>query len=66
MRATAPAGSAEFEGHVAWSGELGYGVRDPEGTQAEIDAASSHDDSAHDDSAHDGGSHDDSHGHGGH
>jgi len=30
MRATAPSGSAAFEGRVAWSGELGYGVRDPE------------------------------------
>jgi NADH-quinone oxidoreductase subunit I len=60
MRATAPAGSAEFEGQVAWSGELGYGVREPEGTQAEIDAASTTpggDPHAHDDTAH---------GHGGH
>jgi len=30
MRATSPSGSAAFEGHVAWAGELGYGVRDPE------------------------------------
>jgi NADH-quinone oxidoreductase subunit I len=30
MRATAPAGNAEFEGKVAWAGELGYGVREPE------------------------------------
>ena len=30
MRATAPSGSAEFEGLVAWAGELGYGVREPE------------------------------------
>lgn len=27
MRATAPAGNAEFAGQVGWSGELGYGVR---------------------------------------
>ena len=27
MRATAPAGSADYEGKIAWSGELGYGVR---------------------------------------
>ena len=27
MRATAPSGDAAFEGEVAWSGELGYGVR---------------------------------------
>jgi NADH-quinone oxidoreductase subunit I len=30
MRATAPAGNAAYEGVVAWSGELGYGVREPE------------------------------------
>jgi NADH-quinone oxidoreductase subunit I len=30
MRATSPSGSAEFEGLVAWAGELGYGVREPE------------------------------------
>jgi NADH-quinone oxidoreductase subunit I len=36
MRATAPAGDADFEGVVAWSGELGYGVRPPEqGQRAE-------------------------------
>src|SRR5690606_4779001 len=36
MRATAPAGDADHEGRVAWSGELGYGVRAPEpGQQAE-------------------------------
>jgi NADH-quinone oxidoreductase subunit I len=30
MRATSPQGSAEFEGIVAWAGELGYGIRAPE------------------------------------
>jgi NADH-quinone oxidoreductase subunit I len=30
MRATAPSGAAAHEAHVAWSGELGYGVRAPE------------------------------------
>jgi NADH-quinone oxidoreductase subunit I len=30
MRATAANGSAEYEGRVSWSGELGYGVRAPE------------------------------------
>ena len=30
-----PSGDAAFEGRVAWSGELGYGVRDPEAGQAE-------------------------------
>jgi NADH-quinone oxidoreductase subunit I len=38
MRATSPAGDAEFEGRVAWSGELGYGVREPEPAQYETDA----------------------------
>jgi NADH-quinone oxidoreductase subunit I len=34
MRATAPSGAAEFEGIVAWAGELGYGQRAPEQGQA--------------------------------
>ena len=34
MRATSPSGSAEYEGEVQWSGELGYGVRAPEGGQS--------------------------------
>ncbi len=34
MRATSPSGSAAFEGEVQWSGELGYGVRAPEGGQS--------------------------------
>jgi NADH-quinone oxidoreductase subunit I len=34
MRATAPSGDAAFEGRVQWSGELGYGVRAPEGGQS--------------------------------
>jgi NADH-quinone oxidoreductase subunit I len=38
MRATAPSGAAELEGRVAWSGELGYGMRSPEPAQPEIDA----------------------------
>ena len=33
MRATAPSGNADYEGIVAWSGELGYGVRAPEAGQ---------------------------------
>jgi NADH-quinone oxidoreductase subunit I len=52
MRATAPSGAAEFEGIVAWAGELGYGVRSPEGGQpaevAEAEAAAhGHDDHGH-------------------
>ena len=34
MRATSPSGSADYEGEVQWSGELGYGVRVPEGGQS--------------------------------
>ncbi len=34
MRATSPSGSADYEGRVAWSGELGYGVRPPEQGQS--------------------------------
>ncbi len=30
MRATSPSGARQFEGVVAWSGELGYGIRAPE------------------------------------
>jgi NADH-quinone oxidoreductase subunit I len=33
MRATSPAGDASFEGHVAWSGDLGFGVRAAEAGQ---------------------------------
>ena len=38
MRATAPSGAAAIEGQVAWSGELGYGVRAPEADQATKDS----------------------------
>src|SRR5271170_5964381 len=34
MRATAPSGSAAYEGEVQWAGELGYGIRVPEGGQS--------------------------------
>jgi NADH-quinone oxidoreductase subunit I len=34
MRATSPSGAAAYEGEVQWSGELGYGVRPPEGGQS--------------------------------
>jgi NADH-quinone oxidoreductase subunit I len=36
MRATAPNGDATFEGRVAWAGELGYGVREPEHGQTQL------------------------------
>ncbi|HUS62004.1 MAG TPA: NADH-quinone oxidoreductase subunit NuoI [Acidimicrobiales bacterium] len=35
MRATSPGGDASFEGRVLWSGELGYGVREPEAGQSD-------------------------------
>jgi NADH-quinone oxidoreductase subunit I len=73
MRATSPSGSAEYEGVVAWSGELGYGVRPPEQGQRAPEAAPAPDDDpahdghghGHDEHGHDGHGHDD-HGHGGH
>ncbi|MCY3890335.1 MAG: NADH-quinone oxidoreductase subunit NuoI [bacterium] len=34
VRATSPSGMAAYEGKVAWSGELGYGIRSPERGQA--------------------------------
>ncbi|HXH57640.1 NADH-quinone oxidoreductase subunit NuoI [Iamia sp.] len=34
MRATSSSGDASYEGRVAWSGELGFGVRDPERGQS--------------------------------
>jgi NADH-quinone oxidoreductase subunit I len=35
VRATASSGAAEYEGRVAWSAELGWGVRAPEPGQAD-------------------------------
>ena len=35
MRATSPAGDASFEGVVQWTGDLGVGVRAPEGGQSD-------------------------------
>jgi NADH-quinone oxidoreductase subunit I len=60
MRATAPSGDASFEDRVAWSGELGVGVRPGEGDQAERDRGSAPTTSGHDDHGHDGT---DGHGH---
>jgi NADH-quinone oxidoreductase subunit I len=39
VRATASSGSAEHEGQVAWSGELGFGVKPPEQGQAADESA---------------------------
>ena len=62
VRATSPSGAAEYVGRVAWSGELGFGVRASEGGQrAEAEAAGAAEDAGH-------GAHDphDSHDGGGH
>jgi NADH-quinone oxidoreductase subunit I len=57
VRATAPGGDADYEGRVAWSGELGFGVKAPELGQTAV--ADEPDADRHDD-------HDDhGHGHGG-
>ena len=71
MRATSPGGSADYQNSVAWSGELGYGVRPAEVGQAVVAAeiqdvvVAGHDDHGHDDPGHDDHGHDD-HGHDGH
>lgn len=52
MRATAPAGNPDYQGRAHWSGELGYGVRDPElGQRAPSDEAVDDDASGDDGSA---------------
>jgi NADH-quinone oxidoreductase subunit I len=64
VRATAPNGNAAYENRVAWSGELGWGVRPPEpGQTAEdpVPVPAAHDE--HD--SHDHDSHDHGHDHGG-
>lgn len=76
MRATSPGGSPAYQNTVAWSGELGYGVRAPEQGQnvvieakAEVTESGTdhdhHDDHDHDNHDHDGHGHDD-HEDGGH
>jgi len=66
VRATAPSGAAAFEGTVAWSGELGYGVRAPEASQTdelvaempdEADEPADDEHAGHDHDAHGGGHH---------
>ncbi len=51
MRATSPSGSAAYTDTVAWSGELGYGVRPPEAHRDDLPAgpATSIDDGDDDD-----------------
>jgi len=47
MRATSPAGDADYVGRVGWSGELGYGVRAPErGQRGEAEDAARADEMA--------------------
>lgn len=58
MRATSPSGDASFEDRAGWSGELGYGIRAPEGPQDQRDAVTRHAGAGHDDHGH----HDDDHG----
>jgi len=54
VRATAPGGSAEYVGKVGWSGELGFGVKDPElGQTAQAPST----DEVHDGHGHGGGGH---------
>jgi NADH-quinone oxidoreductase subunit I len=61
MRATSPAGAAAYQNQVAWSGELGYGVRAAEPGQTEqpkmeaAEATQSDDASASDAQETDGG-----------
>src|SRR3954471_22121034 len=59
VRATAPHGDAAYENRVAWSGELGWGIRPPEPGQIAEDRVS--EPSAAVDHGHDH----DAHGHGG-
>jgi NADH-quinone oxidoreductase subunit I len=64
MRATSSAGAAEYEARVAWSGELGYGVRVPEqGQQGESEWPPTTPDHGNDHTH--GHADDDDHGHGG-
>jgi NADH-quinone oxidoreductase subunit I len=64
MRATAPGGDIDFEGRVAWSGELGFGTREPEAGQTDTGEAPTADDHGHDDHGDDDHGHDDHSGHG--
>ncbi|MGE3621508.1 MAG: NADH-quinone oxidoreductase subunit NuoI [Acidimicrobiia bacterium] len=66
VRATAPAGDADFVGVVGWSGELGFGVKPPEqGQSAPAEPEPTATDGDHDDDGHGHDGHD-GHDHGGH
>ncbi len=58
MRATAPAGRADYQNKIGWSGELGYGVRHPEKGQTFADKAV---DRAEESEVHEQGDHDGGH-----
>ena len=60
MRATSPSGDADFENVVAWSGELGYGVRPAERGQdfEDLVATPAGDPHGHDAPDHDAPDHD--------
>ena len=66
VRATSPSGAAEYVGRVAWSGELGFGVRAPEGGQRAEAAAAEAAARAADEAVHDAHDPHDSHDGGGH
>ncbi len=57
VRATAPSGSAAYEGVVAWSGELGFGVKEPELGQTAPPPTVEDEPDAHRDDADDHGGH---------
>jgi len=51
MRATSPSGDASYQGRVAWSGELGYGVRVPEPGQGQAEESDGPDENGDTDGA---------------
>jgi NADH-quinone oxidoreductase subunit I len=48
MRATSPSGDADYVGTVAWSGELGFGVKEPEREEEALEPAVEDHDHDHD------------------
>ena len=57
VRATAPSGDADYIGKVAWSGELGFGVKPPEQGQSAPEPAEPDEPSSDDHAEHDHGGH---------
>ena len=57
VRATAPSGDADYVGKVAWSGELGFGVKPPEQGQTAPEPSPTADEHASADDEHDHGGH---------